>query len=99
MSREIDEPSYPVLSHGTTEEDFREAMWVLERQQNGKATTWIDLVRFSSGTHPSAIGLEDYEDPDDIPLSSLVTGMHEYTKVSHKNRHVQDAIAKSSKNE
>ena len=91
-----EEQIYPILSEGTTEDDYREAMWVLDRQKKGKSTSWIDLVMYTSEIEPSDAGLDDYDDPDEIPLAALTTGMKEYTSVSESNKHIQKAIERSS---
>ena len=36
--------------------------------KKGKSTSWIDLVMYTSEIEPSDAGLDDYDDPDEIPL-------------------------------
>ena len=51
----------------------------------------------TSGLKPDDVRLDDYTDPDDMTLSTLFTGMKEYSHVSGNNRHIQKAIKNSAK--
>ena len=67
---------FPILGDGTSQEDFDEALWVMQRQHrtNPTSTTWLDLELYHAGVDPSMIGMEDC-DYDDIPQSQLSAGM------------------------
>ena len=53
-----------------------------ENQTNPRSNTWLDLQLHLAGVDTSSIGMEDHDDPDDIPLSQLVAGMQETSVMS-----------------
>ena len=69
-------------------------MWVLDRgkRKNPKATTWMDLMLHTSGTTAFDVGLEDYENPEDMTLHDLSSGMNEYKNLSEQNIRMQEAL-------
>ena len=73
---------YPILGPNTTREDFDEAMWVLGREDSGKTTTWIDLQLHLEGINPLDIGMDDWEDIDDLPLHQFFSGMNQLVSIS-----------------
>ena len=63
----------PLLGTNTTDKDYEEAMYVIERLRENKCTTMLDLTRFwESGGNDS--------DDDNIPLQSL-SKKHSLTKL------------------
>ena len=80
LLKEPDDVVYPLLGKYTTKDDLAEAMWVLERVNwsNPKATTWMDLMLHTSGTTAVDVGLDDYDNPEDMILHDLSAGMNEY---------------------
>ena len=73
--------AFPILGEGTTESDYKDAMWVLGRQKqmNPKTTTWKDLQLKHANIDPKTIGMDNVN-YDDLPLSQLSHGMHKVVK-------------------
>ena len=94
LLKEPDDVVYPILGKNTTKDDLTEAMWVLDRgkRKNPKATTWMDLMLHTTGTTASDVGLEDYENPEDMTLHDLSSGMNEYKNLSEQNVRMQEAL-------
>ena len=94
LLKEPDDVVYPILGKNTTKDDLTEAMWVLDRgkRKNPKATTWMDLMLHTSGTTAFDVGLEDYENPEDMTLHDLSSGMNEYKNLSEQNLRMQEAL-------
>jgi len=65
-------------------EYLNEALWVTKREHQTypRATTWLDLQLHLAGVDAASIGMEDHDDPDDIPLSQFVAGMQETSVMS-----------------
>ena len=89
-----DDECYLKLGQNTTQEDLDEALWVMKRenQTNSRATTWLDLQLHLAGVDAVSIGMEDHDDPDDIPLSQLVAGMQETSVMSIASNRLKEAI-------
>ena len=90
--------NYPVLGEGTSNEDYNDAIWVLDRATgiNPKTTTWVDLQLKHAGVKPDSIGLDNVS-YDDIPLSQLSHGMQEVIKESKTAAKIKKAIDDVSK--
>ena len=69
--------AFPILGEGTTESDYKDAMWVLgrQKQRNPKTTTWKDLQLKHARVDQKTIGMDDVNF-DNLPLSQLSHGMH-----------------------
>ena len=72
---------FPILGDGTTEADYKNAMWVLgrQKQRNPKTTTWKDLQLKHTRVDQKTIGMDDVNF-DNLPLSQLSHGMHKVVK-------------------
>ena len=56
---------------------MKEALWVLDRKASGKTTTWIDPQLHLEDINPIDIGMDDCDDPDDLLLHQLFSGMNQ----------------------
>jgi len=77
-----DETKYPILGPNTTQEDLDEALWVLDHEGSGNTTTWIDLQLHLEGINPTDIGMDYCDDPDDLPLHQLFSGINQLVSIS-----------------
>jgi len=57
----------------------------------------MDLMLHTSGTTDVDVGLDDYDNPEDMTLHDLSAGTNEYTNLSDQNLRMQEALKNISK--
>ena len=91
--------AYPILGEGTTEADYKDAMWVLGRQKeaNPKTTTWKDLQLKHANVDQKSVGMDDV-DFDNLPLSQLSHGMHTVVNETKTAAEIKKAVSGVNRN-
>ncbi len=89
---------FPVLGPETTEDDLKEALWVIQREQRTEAlaTTWIDFQMHLDGHDVGDMWSDDLG-LDDMPLSQLSAGMDRTTHITAANLKIKEGIEKARK--
>ena len=92
--------SFAILGEGTTEADYKDAMWVLRRQKqrNPKTTTWKDLQLKHASVDQKTIGMDNVNF-DNLPLSQLSHGMYKVANESKTAAEIKKNSFRGGKDE
>ena len=80
---------YPILGPGTTQTEFDEALFVMERKRNGRNTNRLDMLKYRMEE------LEGIEIDGLIPLRKLRPGIEEELVISHQTKKMHNNLSKA----